>query len=98
MAYPKMREERRDFAKIPAITDIPDLIDIQKSSYHRFLQQDTAPAERKNIGLQAAFNSIFPIADFNETFTIEFVEYSIGEPEVFSPGVPPEGHDLRGAP
>jgi DNA-directed RNA polymerase subunit beta len=81
MAYPKMREERRDFAKIPAITDIPDLIDIQKSSYHRFLQQDTAPAERKNIGLQAAFNSIFPIADFNETFTIEFVEYSIGEPK-----------------
>ncbi len=81
MAYPKMREERRDFAKIPAITDIPDLIDIQKSSYRRFLQQDTAPAERKNIGLQAAFNSIFPIADFNETFTIEFVEYSIGEPK-----------------
>jgi DNA-directed RNA polymerase subunit beta len=81
MAYPKMREERRDFAKIPAITDIPDLIDIQKSSYHRFLQQDTAPTERKNIGLQAAFNSIFPIADFNETFTIEFVEYSIGEPK-----------------
>jgi DNA-directed RNA polymerase subunit beta len=81
MAYPKMREERRDFAKIPAITDIPDLIDIQKSSYRRFLQQDTNPAERKNIGLQAAFNSIFPIADFNETFTIEFVEYSIGEPK-----------------
>ena len=81
MAYPKMREERRDFAKIPAITDIPDLIDIQKSSYRRFLQQDTAPAERKNIGLQAAFNSIFPIADFNETFTIEFVEYSIGAPK-----------------
>jgi DNA-directed RNA polymerase subunit beta len=81
MAYPKMREERRDFAKIPAITDIPDLIDIQKSSYRRFLQQDINPAERKNIGLQAAFNSIFPIADFNETFTIEFVEYSIGEPK-----------------
>ncbi len=81
MAYPKMREERRDFAKIPAIMDIPDLIDIQKSSYYRFLQQDTPPAERKNIGLQAAFNSIFPIADFNETFTIEFVEYSIGDPK-----------------
>jgi DNA-directed RNA polymerase subunit beta len=81
MAYPKMREDRRDFAKIPAIIDIPDLIDIQKSSYARFLQQDVAPAERKNIGLQAAFNSIFPIADFNETFTIEFVEYGMGEPK-----------------
>src|SRR3990172_8192547 len=81
MAYPKMREDRRDFAKIPAIIDIPDLIDIQKSSYSRFLQQDVASAQRKNIGLQAAFDSIFPIADFNETFTIEFVEYSIGEPK-----------------
>ncbi|MBI5190476.1 MAG: DNA-directed RNA polymerase subunit beta [Nitrospirae bacterium] len=79
MAYPKMRQERRDFAKIPTIIDIPDLIDIQKSSYERFLQEDVPPPERKNIGLQAAFNSIFPIADFNETFTIEFVEYSIGE-------------------
>ncbi len=76
-----MREERRDFAKIPPIIDIPDLIDIQKSSYERFLQQSVSPAERRNIGLQAAFNSIFPIADFNETFTIEFVEYGIGEPK-----------------
>ncbi|HEY3346903.1 MAG TPA: DNA-directed RNA polymerase subunit beta, partial [Nitrospirota bacterium] len=81
MAISTTQNERRDFAKIPPIIDIPDLIDIQKSSYARFLQKDVPPAERRNIGLQAAFNSIFPIADFNETFTIEFVEYSIGEPK-----------------
>lgn len=81
MANSTTQIERRDFAKIPSIIDIPDLIDIQKSSYARFLQKDVSPAERRNIGLQAAFNSIFPIADFNETFTIEFVEYSIGEPK-----------------
>jgi len=74
-----MRQERRDFSKIPTIIDIPDLIEIQKTSYERFLQQWVSPAERRDIGLQAAFNSIFPIADFNETFTIEFVEYSVGE-------------------
>jgi len=81
MSYPKMRKERRDFAKIPTIIDIPDLIEIQKASYDRFLQMWTSASERKDMGLQAAFNSIFPIADFNETFTIEFVEYSIGDPK-----------------
>src|SRR5512143_2251675 len=81
MAYPKMQQERLDFAKVPSILEIPNLIEIQTSSYERFLQQAVPPSRRKNIGLQAAFNSIFPIADFNETFTIEFVEYSIGEPK-----------------
>jgi len=79
MAYPKSRAERKDFASIPTIIDIPDLIEIQKASYERFLQMTVSASERRDVGLQAAFNSIFPIADFNETFTIEFVEYSIGE-------------------
>src|SRR5512143_1173648 len=81
MAYPKMQQERLDFAKVPSILEIPNLIEIQTSSYERFLQHSVPPSRRKNIGLQAAFNSIFPIADFNETFTIEFVEYGIGEPK-----------------
>ncbi len=81
MSYPKKKIERRDFAKIPTIIDIPDLIEIQKASYERFLQMEVSPGERRDVGLQAAFNSIFPIADFNETFTIEFVEYTVGEPK-----------------
>jgi len=70
---------RKDFAKIPTIIDIPNLIDIQKKSYDRFLQKDVPPDKREDIGLQSAFLSVFPIYDFNETASMEFVEYSLGE-------------------
>ncbi|MDH4100415.1 MAG: DNA-directed RNA polymerase subunit beta [Nitrospirota bacterium] len=72
---------RKDFGKIPAIIDIPDLIEIQKKSYERFLQRDIPAEKREDMGLQGAFLSVFPISDFNETATIEFVEYSLGEPK-----------------
>ncbi|MDO8282050.1 MAG: DNA-directed RNA polymerase subunit beta [Thermodesulfovibrionia bacterium] len=60
---------------------IPDLLEIQKRSYYRFLQQDIQPSKKEDIGLQAAFSSVFPIFDYNETASMEFVEYVVGKPK-----------------
>ncbi|HJX11475.1 MAG TPA: DNA-directed RNA polymerase subunit beta, partial [Candidatus Binatia bacterium] len=72
---------RRSFGRIRKIIDLPYLIEIQKNSYELFLQRDAAPAQRQNLGLQEVFKSVFPIKDFNETASLEFVSYSLGEPK-----------------
>jgi len=72
---------RKNFAKIEKIMDIPNLIDVQRQSYESFLQKDVAFGDRQDIGLQAVFKSVFPIRDFNETASLEFVAYSLGEPK-----------------
>src|SRR2546425_11157902 len=72
---------RRTFGRIKKIIDIPNLIDIQKRSYEEFLQKDVAPETRKDQGLQAVFKSVFPIKDFNETASLEFVSYTLSEPK-----------------
>ena len=83
MPYPVKygKRERLSFGKIPEILDLPDLIEIQKSSYEEFLQRNTLPEERKDKGLQAVFNEIFPILDFSETNQLQFVSYSLGSPK-----------------
>ncbi|HET6371695.1 MAG TPA: DNA-directed RNA polymerase subunit beta [Candidatus Polarisedimenticolia bacterium] len=70
--------DRIDFSKIRTSVPIPNLIEVQKHSYERFLQMYVAPSDREDIGLQAVFKSLFPIHDFRETSSLEFVEYSIG--------------------
>jgi DNA-directed RNA polymerase subunit beta len=70
---------RKNFGKIEKILDIPNLIDMQKESYNRFLQKDVPPEERQDIGLQNVFRSVFPITDFSGTSSLEFVSYSFGE-------------------
>ncbi len=70
--------QRNDFSKIKTAVPIPNLIEIQRESYNRFLQMDMLPEERQNTGLQAVFRSVFPISDFRETATLDFVEYQIG--------------------
>jgi DNA-directed RNA polymerase subunit beta len=72
---------RRSFGRIRKIIDLPYLIEIQKNSYELFLQKDAAPTERQNMGLQEVFRSVFPIKDFNETSSLEFVGYSLGAPK-----------------
>ena len=72
---------RNNFAKIKKIIDIPNLIDIQKNSYRRFLQLDVPADSRKNSGLEAVFRSVFPIKDFSETASLEYVSYSLGPPK-----------------
>ena len=70
--------ERHDFSKIKTAVPIPNLIEIQRESYNRFLQMDLLPEERQSTGLQSVFKSVFPISDFRETATLDFVEYHIG--------------------
>lgn len=67
---------RRSFGKIHKVIGIPNLIEMQKSSYADFLQKDIAPEERLDIGLQGAFRSVFPIHDFSGTSSLEFVKYT----------------------
>ena len=73
--------ERRDFSKIARHIEIPDLIEIQKRSYDGFLQMEAEPDRREDKGLQAALLSVFPIADYNNTAVLEFVNYSLGTPK-----------------
>jgi DNA-directed RNA polymerase subunit beta len=74
----KQGRPRRDFARIPTIIDLPNLIEVQQKSYARFLQQDHPPLDREDRGLEAVFRSVFPISDFNGTASLEFVGYEIG--------------------
>ena len=70
--------ERTNFSKIRTAIQIPNLIEVQKKSYERFLQMNMLPEEREDTGLQAVFNSVFPISDFRGVSTLEFISYSIG--------------------
>ena len=79
MAQQKTANRNRfDFSKIPATIQIPNLIEVQKRSYDRFLQMDSLPSERDDAGLQAVFQSVFPITDFRNVSQLDFVEYAIG--------------------
>ena len=69
---------RHDFSKIKTAARIPNLIEIQRDSYNRFLQMDLLAEERESTGLQAVFRSVFPISDFRQTAELDFVEYHIG--------------------
>ncbi|MBN9542538.1 MAG: DNA-directed RNA polymerase subunit beta [Alphaproteobacteria bacterium] len=72
---------RKSFSKIEAVTQIPNLIQVQINSYDDFLQSEKLPQERKNVGLQEVLSSTFPISDANNTATIEFVEYRLENPK-----------------
>ena len=69
---------RLDFSKIPTAIQIPNLIEVQRRSYERFLQMDKLPQEREDNGLQSVFTSVFPITDFRNVSELEFVDFSIG--------------------
>jgi DNA-directed RNA polymerase subunit beta len=70
--------ERMDFSRIKTSIPIPNLIEVQKKSYERFLQMALLPGEREDTGLQSVFNSVFPISDFRGLSQLEFVDYAIG--------------------
>jgi len=72
---------RKSFAKIPKVIEIPNLIDIQKTSYDKFLQADVPAEKRAPTGLQGVFKSVFPIKDFNETAELDFVSYELDKPK-----------------
>ena len=72
---------RKNFGKIPEILAIPNLIEIQTRSFERFLQEKIPSHQREDSGLQGAFKSVFPILDYNETASIEFIEYILASPK-----------------
>src|ERR1700740_2233393 len=78
LAHAAGAPERVDFSKIKTSIPIPNLIEVQKKSYERFLQMDLLPNERDDVGLQTVFNSVFPISDFRGVSQLEFVDYAIG--------------------
>ncbi len=77
----RQKNERMSFAKTKVRTDLPNLIETQKLSYDAFLQRNVPPNERPDIGLQAVFKEVFPIRDFSEVNSLEFVSYSLGTPK-----------------
>ena len=72
---------RRSFGHIGQVIDFPHLLDIQRHSYDEFLQRREPERGRGDTGLQGVFRSVFPIKDFNETASLEFVDYALGEPK-----------------
>jgi len=73
---------RRWFGEITKhVTDVPDLLEVQKGSYSDFLQKDKAPSDRIKAGINGAFLSVFPITSFNNSIELSYLGYSIGEPQ-----------------
>jgi DNA-directed RNA polymerase subunit beta len=72
---------RKNLGRISRVIDVPNLIDIQKSSYDKFLQTNVPPGERVEVGLQTVFRSVFPIKDFNGTSELVFVSYNLEKPK-----------------
>ncbi len=72
---------RTNLGRVKTVVEIPNLIDIQKTSYDKFLQSEISPKERKDIGLQGVFKSVFPIRDFDGTSELVFVSYQLDKPK-----------------
>ena len=72
---------RKSFGRSKVSIEIPNLITLQNNSYERFLQRDILPEKRQDTGLQAIFKSVFPVYDYNDTVSLEFVKYSLTHPK-----------------
>ncbi len=77
----KNKNKRHSFARIPQVIEYPNLLDVQLKSFEGFLQNTVPPDKRKNQGLQAVFNSVFPISDSAGNYELQFVEYYIDKPK-----------------
>ena len=75
------RRVRRSFGQLAEVTPMPNLIDVQRSSYDTFLQMGISRADREEHGLQETFSSIFPIEDFAGRAKLEFVSYDLETPK-----------------
>jgi len=82
-SYTEKKRIRKDFSKLPNVMDVPYLLDIQLNSYRDFLQQGIARDKMRDIGLNAALKSIFPINSYSGNASLEYVSYNLSDP-VFS--------------
>lgn len=81
LTFTSRKRIRKSFGRIESIATMPNLIEVQKTSYDLFLQADSTPENRTNTGLQGVFKSVFPIKDFADSATIEFVKYHFDKPK-----------------
>jgi DNA-directed RNA polymerase subunit beta len=72
---------RKSFGRIPEVAPMPNLIEVQKSSYDHFLQMGILPEDRQSVGMQEVFRSVFPIKDFSDRAQLEFVRYELETPK-----------------
>ncbi len=79
-SYTEKKRIRKDFGKHPKIMDVPALLAVQLDSYRKFLQLDVKPEERVDVGLQAAFKSVFPVVGFSGSAMLEYVSYRLFDP------------------
>ncbi|MDG1020472.1 MAG: DNA-directed RNA polymerase subunit beta, partial [Emcibacteraceae bacterium] len=80
-SYSSRKKVRKNFGRIREVAEMPNLIKVQKSSYDQFLQTDITLDDRTSDGLQGVFKSVFPISDFAETASLEFVSYELEKPK-----------------
>ncbi len=80
-SFTRRKRVRKDFGRIQSAVEMPNLIEVQKTSYEQFLKRDATAAEREQSGLQEVFKSVFPIQDFSENGTLEFVRFEFDEPK-----------------
>ncbi|RUS65124.1 DNA-directed RNA polymerase subunit beta [Pseudorhodobacter sp. E13] len=80
-SYVGQKRIRRYFGKIREVLEMPNLIEVQKSSYDLFLKSGEGPKPADGEGIQGVFQSVFPIKDFNETAVLEFVKYELEKPK-----------------
>ncbi len=79
--YLGQKRLRKYFGKIREVLEMPNLIEVQKSSYDLFLNSGDAPDPQDGEGIKGVFQSVFPIKDFNETAVLEFVAYELEKPK-----------------
>ena len=79
-SFTEKKRIRKDFGSMPEPMELPYLLSIQVDSYKKFLQQDHATKELNDIGLHAAFRSVFPIVSYSGSAALEYVDYRLGEP------------------
>ncbi len=72
---------RKSFGKIPLVTSLPNLVEVQKRSFDNFLQLRTDPEKREDTGLHSIFKSVFPIHDYTERASVDYVSYNLGVPK-----------------
>jgi DNA-directed RNA polymerase subunit beta len=81
LSFTGRKRVRKSFGRIPSVTSMPNLIEVQKSSYDSFLMMTDAADKRPDAGLQAVFKSVFPIKDFSDSSSLEFVKYEFEAPK-----------------
>ena len=81
LSFTGRKRVRKNFGRIPTVTSMPNLIEVQKSSYDHFLQIHVPAELREDVGLQEVFKSVFPIKDFSGNASLEFVKYEFEPPK-----------------